>query len=106
MESNNKKVMREALEEFVEYSELVCRMRMFRRDRLVEITTKAKAALAAPARNCDVGTAEEQFKRYLAFCHCESRGCRHCPANKTMVGGTWNCDLVWAQMPYKEGGKE
>lgn len=65
----------------------------------------ANTALAKPPRNCDVGTAEEQFKCYLAFCHSESRGCKHCPANRTRVRGTSNCDLAWAQMPYaKEGG--
>lgn len=47
------KAMREALKLFVEYSELVCRMGIFTRDRLVEITTKARAALSAPPRNCD-----------------------------------------------------
>ena len=65
------------------------------------IKSKAKYALSSPPRNCDVGTAEEQFKRYLAFCHSESRGCEHCPANKTRLRGTSNCDLAWAQMPYE-----
>ena len=61
-----------------------------------------------PLRNCDVGTAEEQFKRYLAFCHSESRGCEYCPANRTRLRGTSNCDLAWAQMPYEaqQGGAE
>lgn len=49
----NAAAMREALDLFVEYSELVCKMGMFNRDRLIAITTKARAALAAPARNCD-----------------------------------------------------
>lgn len=49
----NAAAMHEALELFVEYSELVCRMGMFNRDRLVAITTKAKVALSEPARNCD-----------------------------------------------------
>ena len=53
MEANNMAAMREALGAFVEYSELVCRMGMFNRDNLVAITTKARAALSAPPRNCD-----------------------------------------------------
>jgi len=75
------------------------------RDSLLEIERIVDAALSAPARNCDVGTAEEQFKRYLAFCHSESRGCEHCPANKTRLRGTSNCDLAWAQMPYEADKK-
>lgn len=50
----NAAAMREALELFVEYSELVCKMGMFNCDRLIAITTKARAALSAPPRNCDV----------------------------------------------------
>ena len=59
-------------------------------------------ALSAPPRNCDVGTAEDQFKRYLNFCrrHEYSCGCARCPANKTRIRGTSNCDIAWAQMPY------
>ena len=45
--------MREALEEFVKYSELVQRMGIFVRDSLVKITTKAREALSAPPRNID-----------------------------------------------------
>ena len=70
----------------------------------------ARAALSAPPRQCDVGTAEDQFKRYLNFCrrHEYSCGCARCPANKTRIRGTSNCDIAWAQMPYEagEGGAE
>lgn len=68
---------------------------------------KAKAALAAPPRNCDVGTAEEQWDRFSK--HCRSHDfCSNCP-----VKPLWNfekgrkpsCGLLWAQMPYEaEGG--
>ena len=58
----------------------------------------AKAALSAPPRNCDVGTAEEQNNRFLKFC--ESLDCeRYCPLFKAE-----SCELAWAQMPYEEGG--
>lgn len=75
---------------------------------ILEAIRNARRALAEHPRNCDVGTAEEQFKRYLAFCHSQSRGCEHCPANKTRLHGTSNCDLAWAQMPYEaqEGGAD
>lgn len=63
---------------------------------------KANAAISAPPRNCDVGTAEEQFERYQNFCrrHYYSCGCARCPANKTRMHGTSNCDLAWAQESY------
>jgi len=55
-----------------------------------------RAALAAPARNCDVGTVGEQIARFNSFC--DKRSCDKCelPSN--------GCRLAWAQMPYEEGG--
>ena len=58
---------------------------------------KAKAALATHPRNCDVGTAEEQYRRFLKFCHGEI--CEKCPVHDAR-----SCKLAWAQMPYGEGG--
>ena len=68
------------------------------------------AALAAPPRNCDVGTAEEQAERFYAFCGynrfqsgikgmCSSLcPCIRC---RDMCG----CITTWAQMPYDEVDK-
>ena len=56
-----------------------------------------KPALSAPARNCDVGTADEQVKSYFAFC--DRHTCQSCP-----VKGTTDCGFLWGQMPYEEGG--
>ena len=66
---------------------------------------KAKAALAEPLRNCDVGTAEEQYARVRAFCKRHKVGlrCVDCPVNGVLPK---NCALIWAQMPYEEGGAE
>ena len=62
-------------------------------------------ALAAPPRQCDVGTAEEQQKRFVAFCH--NRPCHSCEVRKLYKKcGFPVCALAWAQMPYKEGGAE
>ena len=75
----------------------------------VEIRDIAKDALAEPVKNCDVGTAEEQEKRFHDFCRArhlprmeESRYC----AYKCPLEGDTCCELQWAQMPYveKEGG--
>ena len=53
------------------------------------------AALAAPPRNCDIGTAEEQDWRFNDFC--SRTGCNKCPLNK----GVEECALGWAQMLYE-----
>ena len=61
------------------------------------------AALSAPARQCDVGTAEEQTKRFRRFCN--NTKCQYC--NITVNKGS--CSFNWAQMPYEaelKGGKE
>ena len=63
---------------------------------------KAKAALAAPARNCDVGTAEEQFERWHAFCDSYDKDCTGCPCDGPVLSMAY-CFSNWAQMPYKEG---
>lgn len=60
-------------------------------------------ALAAPPRNCDVGTAEEQTARFDDFCHDNrtmERCCGDCPAYSTK---NIDCQFAWAQMPYEEG---
>lgn len=51
-----------------------------------------RPALAAPPRNCDVGTADEQTERFVDF----TRLC----FQSEMVRLAMN----WAQMPYEEGG--
>ena len=76
-------------------------------DEMDAMLEKVDAALAAPARNCDVGTAEEQEERFDAFCarhygtnDMSRDNCRICPLSPM------GCKLAWAQMPYeKEGGR-
>lgn len=66
---------------------------------------KCFAALAAPPRNCDVGTPEEQAERFGRYCdkftqdgmHCET-----CPCCGKIKFG--RCEFAWAQMPYERGG--
>ena len=104
MEASNIKAMREVLEEFVEYSNLVCKMGMFNRDRLVSITKKARESISAPPRNCDVGTADEQHARFYSFCD-KFEKCKECPLWRG-GGLTSKCSVYWAQMPYEEGGEK
>lgn len=68
-----------------------------------EPVRKAKFALAAPPRNCDVGTAEEQAQRFDAHCR-KYMGCRACPLRDADGSVSKDCELHWAQMPYTEGG--
>lgn len=75
------------------------------RQRLEEL----RAALSAPARQCDVGNAEEQTERFKQLCRKYRRGpgpranCKGCPVSHESqhVG----CTFAWAQMPYSEGDK-
>ena len=70
-----------------------------------EITTAIKkcfAALSSSPRNCDVGTAEEQFKRFNKFCF--PIKCRECKLYTEEE--LYDCIFRWAQMPYEKGGAE
>lgn len=52
---------------------------------------------------CDrMNTAEEQCDRFLRFC--QSRGCVNCEIGDGNRAKFPSCELVWAQMPYEEGG--
>lgn len=60
-----------------------------------------------PIRNCDVGTTEEQYKRFNKFCFDnmgdgmkESR-CSKCP----LYGTKSSCKFDWEQMPYEGKGE-
>ena len=71
--------------------------------------------LNGPRRNCDVGTDEEQAKRFEEFCNSHT-----CTMDDCKVRKSWHhffhdcglervsCGLIFAQMPYEaeEGGKE
>lgn len=71
----------------------------------------ACAALTAPARNCDVGTADEQAERFDAECK-RHEHCTPCPIHAAWGefkgGKPKSCQTIWGQMPYvqKEGVKE
>ena len=65
-----------------------------------------EAALSAPPRNCDVGTAEEQAERMRLYCNShgeDESGCFRCEECPFLTDE--RCELTWAQLPYdaKEG---
>ena len=76
MEASNIKAMRDALNEI--------RSRLsylyghidgtFEPPALKEVYEIAGTALAAPPRNCDVGTPEDQHNRFMRFCDSKSMG--------------------------------
>lgn len=92
MEASNIKAMRDAL---LMVKKLFDGRIMFQ-PAIREAHKAVNAALSAPPRNCDVGTAEEQNNRFKRFCdsksmgYCWGRGCRKCMAQ-------------WLQLPYEEG---
>ena len=69
-----------------------------------DLLARIRAALSAQPRNCDVGTVEEQAKRFHSFCESNKQcgdvySCERCQLNSIE-----DCELAWAQMPYEEGG--
>ena len=112
MEANNK-AMCEALDNIVRIAKIALTVNSIRNSnnsKLWRIIDKCKSAFSIPLRNCDVGTAEEQAKRWEMFCieHHEpwkpgvpdivSKSCE-CPCfckNQCNI-------FIWAQMPYEEG---
>ena len=85
----NVAAMREALEEIARWDDGIG----------ADISNIARAALAAPARNCDVGTAEEQAERFKAFCD-NYHTCSCCPLNFT--DDITACPIEWSQMPFAQ----
>ena len=106
MEANDMKALREALEKIV--SNIEMRASVFDVFSIIDRKTflDAKSALAAPQRNCEVGTPEEQNNRFREFCekYPFCKGCKM-PGRKPLSGiGGMKCALTWAQMPYNDGG--
>ena len=71
-------------------------------EEMAKALDKAKAALAEPPRNCDVGTDEEQLRRYEELCYSHTCGSRcsltGCPLYE------YDCSpFAWGQMPYEKG---
>jgi hypothetical protein len=65
-------------------------------ERTLAVLRKAKAALAEPLKNCEVGNDREQDLRFYDFCGSRS-SCVECP----LRGGVYSCSLSWSQMPYE-----
>ena len=71
------------------------------RDVFQELKEVCDAALAAPPRQCESGTPEEKYQRWVHFCEQRLHSCHNCEC-KSPVG----CTFKFGDMPYiKEGGK-
>ena len=72
-------------------------------DAVDELICRIQALENSPKRNCDVGTAEEQSRRFCEFCRPRTEPCDGCACLEGSRKG--RCEFVWAQMPYeaKEG---
>ena len=98
MEASNSKALREALEDSQWLLEHFSRGDYGAQVR--EQMSDNSAALAAPPRNCDVGTAEEQYARYCKSLEKDS--------GKSVLDLQGHYELTakffayWAQMPYSE----
>lgn len=75
-------------------------------DEIIHTGSAIEDALAAPRRNCDVGTVGEQEARFFAFC--KNHDCTaNCPVKKKWNfewGHNPSCGVLFSQMPYEEGG--
>ena len=72
---------------------------------VMEASNAITAALSAPPRNCDVGTAEEQNDRLESFCakhfrYSADNPCAECPIYKD--GDSKPCVYRFLQMAYEE----
>ena len=63
---------------------------------LLDIKNIINKALAEPLRNCDVGTAEEQYRRFFECCKM-----RKMPCLRSYDYGCAKCYSRWSQMPYE-----
>ena len=102
MGTNNNKAMREALNDVLE------KIDRWRTDGVMEhwqysqLFDIADAALAAAPRNCDIGTAEEQAKRFTKYCHAKRHSVSECLSCPLFMQTGGHCELAWVQMPYEE----
>ena len=73
---------------------------------LAEMRDLTALMLAEPDRNCDFGTAEEQYKRFMDMCNSKDAiQCAACSMRgwHTLACTRDKCFARWAQMPYEAG---
>ena len=70
----------------------------------IQIRKIARAALSKPARNCDAGTAQEQYARFNKYCNARWRSNKSNPCGRAGISSNpcAKCYSIWGQLPYKE----
>ena len=61
-----------------------------------------EAEIGRPLRNCDVGTPQEQAKRFMNYCKskvCKRNVCHSCGYEELFHH---ECFPIWGQLPYEE----
>ena len=114
MQTNNK--LREALEKCANWGEQIdCQLGSsdetvyaFRDERCLahNISECARAALAEPVKNCEVGTVAQQAKRFEEYCESEEVCKRKRCKSRAKALCIERCALAWAQLPFVAGGEE
>ena len=103
METGNVKAILDALNEIkdtIDEWRTNGEMEHWQYSKLFDITD---AALAKPPRNCDVGTSEEQARRYEELC--DSHTCGSICSGSCCPLYDYDCSpFAWAQMPYEARG--
>ena len=69
----------------------------------VEAHRLATEALSMLRLNCEVGTASEQYQRFLKYCEKNTGGCDRADR---CINPCAYCFSKWAQMRYTEGGTD
>lgn len=111
MEANNLQATREALKKIYLNAQYICEYRdepaiVHHQANLIE--RAVNAALSKPPRNCDVGTPEEQWRRFKKHCeeNLQADDPDYCSSICDVDGGCVSeCALKWAQMPYEANEK-
>lgn len=104
----NAAAMREALDKAHRVLHRAIIAGILRCDDAYDAMNMAAAALSAPARNCDVGTQDDQEERFTKVCVANSKdGVRGLCSETCTFGRDYQgeCALAWAQMPYEAAGK-
>ena len=99
----NMKAMREAAEFLYRIVHCAMVSGIVNRDDANKAMDYYHVAVAAPPRQCDMGTAEEQSRRMHAFCDSHGHGfdgqCYSCENCRFLP--IYRCELAWAQLPYE-----
>lgn len=73
--------------------------------KISDAIANAGVVLSEPPRNCDIGTAEEQERRFRKYCDSNynpndvDAECWRCPLFKHRS----SCEFAWGQMSYEKG---